>query len=387
MRLRTRCWNTLLEYSEPQSVTIPEDPRKRETIVIRSRLTSALVLLLLLQSGCSFISGDDGYFRDRKNDYLKAKVYPPISVSETLDDSTIDSLYVIPVSDSEAHTPSSFEVPRPVPLSTSSDKDSVLIQKLGDKQWILVNVNPSNLWPQLKYFLVKNKIGIEEEDGTSGVIETAWLIPQGSDKREKYRFVVEQGLQRNMSEVHIEHIERDTKMDFAKEWSDYKGSEERRNWMIDELATFVASGANTGSVSLLAQGISTANKLTMAKSPQGYPVIILRLPFNRSWASMQRALEKSQFEIEDMDRSKGVYYVRFTPKVSDEEDKPGFWGRVFRDDDEEALLDTDYAGENYQLKVAESDEGVRVSLHQDAEAEFSAVESEKLLNVIKGNLL
>ena len=45
----------------------------------------------------------------------------------------------------------------------------------------------------------------------------------------------------------------------------------------------------------------------------GFLIIAIKLPFNRSWASVQRALQKAQFKITDQNREEGTYHVRYMP--------------------------------------------------------------------------
>ena len=64
---------------------------------------------------------------------------------------------------------------------------------------------------------------------------------------------------------------------------------------------------------------------------------------------------------------------------------------MFVDEEEAKLLDTAYSGESYRITVKQRDALVLVALHQDAQededVEYSVEESERLLNVIKSNLL
>ena len=47
-------------------------------------------------SGCGWLMGDEGYFRDRKHDYREAEVSQPINVPDNLDKSAIKDLYPVP---------------------------------------------------------------------------------------------------------------------------------------------------------------------------------------------------------------------------------------------------------------------------------------------------
>ena len=73
------------------------------------------------------------------------------------------------------------------------------IQKMNNQLWILVTVSPSELWPRLKQFLSTENLLVNIENGEIGMIDTR-------NNSDIYRFKVEQGFQRNTSEVYIRYL-------------------------------------------------------------------------------------------------------------------------------------------------------------------------------------
>ena len=344
----------------------------------------------VLLSSCGWLFGDDGVFRDRGDDYLKAKEYPRTEVPQDLDSASIDDLYVVPPSRrGTGPTPEAFEVPRPEPLVGAADANSVRIQKLGNQQWILVYSTPGQVWPRVTGFLLGNRIQLDVEDGVNGVAETAWLMLENApNKKEKYRFRVDRGVQRETAEIFVTQIEMPASADSAGsdhlDWPRYSHSFERESWMVRELATYFANNPGRQSYSLLAQGISAASKVKMHKGEQGWPFIALQLPYDRAWASLGRALEKAHFEVKDLDRSEGIYFVLHRPKAEEEEDKPGFFARLFGGDDEEGEAGD---GDAFRVNIASADAGVHISIRSEsAEEALSVADAESLLRQIQGNL-
>jgi len=109
--------------------------------------------------------------------------------------------------------------------------------------------------------------------------------------------------------------------------------------------------------------------------------ILLALPYERAWASVGRALEKSGFEITDRDRSAGAYYVRLVGLPTEEDD--GWFDWLFGGDDDEAL-----AGKEYIVQTeARDEESVTIRLRpQDASAPLEKQEEQGLLVLIKGSI-
>ena len=372
-----------------------------------------LIVLALptVLAGCGWLTGEDGYFRDRGDDYRKARTLPPMSLPEGKKSESIEPLYPIPVEKTDALLGEEFEVPRPAPLVADPEEGVVRIQKLGDQQWILLNGAPGAVWPRIRGFLVGNQISLDREDASQGVLETAWLRLKGPEgRREKYRFRVDQGVQRDSTEVYVSQLvweRKDGEEGAEPAWGERSMDSERETWMVKELAGYLADTSDAASVSLLAQGISTANKVYIVRGEGGVPRIDLRLPFERAWASLGRALPRAGFSVTDLDRSTGVYYVKYDPappepKAKDGETPPegdveiarpererkGFFKRMFSwwGDDEGEDEDNPALGRSYRVQMNNASDGVTIDIRREDGSEFEKGENEFLLGVVKAHL-
>ena len=133
-------------------------------------------------------------------------------------------------------------------------------------------------------------------------------------------------------------------------------------------------------------------------------MIDLRLPFERAWASLGRSLPRAGFTVQDLDRSAGIYYVKYEPsqkkddaeagegevEISKEEPKSGgkgFFKRLFSwwgDDDEDE--DNPALGRAYRLQMREATGGATIEVRREDGTPFEDGENEFLLGVIKANL-
>ena len=365
--------------TEKKSATVAPAWRK-STLRIASLACGVAVL-----SSCGTFFGDDGMFRDRKNDYLQEKLLPPLAVPDDVDFKAEDELFIIPNVTNESLPNNDFQVPRPAPLINAGADDSVRIQKLGDERWILVELPPSHLWQRLKNFLAENKIPVVREQANQGLLETGWLQRLGDDTpktKERYRFRVEQGVQRSSSEVHILQFQQPFAAASAEQidWPEKSVSAEREKQMTQTLAQHLASSSEFESVSLMAQGIGSASRVNLVRNTTGEPVVKLSLPFDRAWASLGSALKKADFNVVDLNRSKGLYYVAYEP--ADDEDKPGFFSRLFgagkKEEDAEA--------KNYLFNVERLDDGVQIGIRKSADKELAEEQAKALLERVKGYL-
>lgn len=370
-----------------------------------------LMAATLLLAGCSWLIGDEGYFRDRGDEYRNARSIPKMELPEGKKSEAIEDLYAIPVERTDVLLGSEFEVPRPAPLVGDPEQNVVRIQRLGEEQWILLDGAPGEIWPRIRAFLLSNRIGIEREDAANGVIETGWLVfKSNAERRERYRYRVEQGVQRNSTEVYVTQLawaRAEGSAEAAPEFGERSKDAEREAWMIKELAGYLADTGADASVSLLAQGISTVNKVYIVRGPDGAPVIDLKLPGERAWASLGRALSRAEFRVQDLDRSGGTYFVVYEPgtrveektspgeapppegetvaQAEPEEDGEGFFSGMFNwwgGDDEENPA----RGRAYRVQMTEAEGGVLIGVSREDGSEFEEGEHEFLLGLIKGHL-
>jgi outer membrane protein assembly factor BamC len=342
-------------------------------------LSAGLVLLSSGMGGCGWLTGENGLMRDRKNDYLKAAVAPPLKLPAGMAAPMIEDLYVIPPS-SNAARPREFEVPRPSPLLADLSEQKVRIQKLQDQQWILVAVPPSQLWTQVREFLLLRRIGIVSEVGQQGTIDTSMLTAESVSAPERYRFHIEQGVQRNMSEVHVLQSNDGS-------WPQVSTQRAREDWMVNELSEYLAGSIDRAAYSLVAQGINTSSRLDLMRPEQGAAYLLLRLPSERAWASLAYALKRSPLKAQDVDRSAGSFYARYLPPPR-EDDKPNWFMGMFVDDPEYA--DVEYGGNHYVVVVKEVAEGIEIRVQPqegtDRDDDFTDAEAEYMLGLIKGYL-
>lgn len=345
------------------------------------------VLLLaapVFLSGCSYLTGDDGYFRDRKDDYLEAKIIDPLKVPEGYDSAALDDIYVLPP-DTRAEAKPTGEIPRPQPLIAGEFDQFVRLQTLSPNTWAVVELSTGEVWPRVRNFFEQNRVELYRADGKQGVLETSWLrFKTDESVMEKYRVTIEPGVQAKTAEVHVRQMSMPAEgsPDNMVEWPAVSNSEEREKWMVTEIANHIAQNTGRQSVSLLAQGISSASRVEVVKPDNADPYIALQLEFFRAWASMSLALRKAEFKVDDRNQSEGVYYVTYEPEVA-EEDQPGFISRLFGatglDEEQEALQ------HSYKVRL-QRQEGNRVHIHLESDKAISRSGHEFLLNVIKGNI-
>jgi len=109
------------------------------------------------------------------------------------------------------------------------------------------------------------------------------------------------------------------------------------------------------------QNAATSPYATMAKGDDGAQLLVVDDPFDRAWRRIGLALDRSGITVNDRDREKGIYQVRYTDPDAE---KPGFFSRLFGKKKD--------AAEQYQVLVKEVAKGSQVSvLDKDGKADKS----------------
>lgn len=299
----------------------------------RSVLRIVVLLLPAVLAGCGSLFGEEGYFRDRGDDYLKADVIAPIDVPQGIEQQEREQLYIIPaIATDNIDYASHFQTPRPQALSENAFSDKVKIQKLEDKRWILVSAAPTEVWPQVRGFLSRNNLEVVYTDATAGVIETGWLkFTNDEVTQNKYRLQIEQGIQPDSTEIHVLHLSVDRNSSAANtiDWPQKSTNADREAWMVDELAGVIASDTSgSQAASLLAQTIGLSDKVTLNVDGEE-PVLRLNVDYTRSQATIIQALDKEGFTFWAQNTKPDLFYVHYAEVDPKESEEPGFFGRLF----------------------------------------------------------
>ncbi len=305
----------------------------------------AASLIVLLLGGCSLlprvpgwdkVGGETGIFRDRKADYLKAETLPRTEVPAGMDSFIIDDLLVIPDVPEGAQQQAFLDPPRPRAIEGRSDRE-VVIQRMEERGWVIVDVSPSQVWPRIRDYWRQNEVEITFENPSAGLMETGWFTLEGNvATQERFRVTVETGFQDNSAEIRLLHMEsaRGTPVIVQMPFPATSMNAETEYTVLSSLSSYLADVADlyqASSVSFLAGSINSTGKATLINTEGGNEIRQLRADYNRSWAAVGRALLRNGAEIVTQDVGQGTYDVVYTPglKPVGEEQEEGFFHQVW----------------------------------------------------------
>ena len=348
-----------------------------------TRSSAVAALCAALVSGCSWTGS---FFSSDKVAYETAQQSKsPLEVPPVLSQLPRDDRFVVP-DRPQTVTASGQQATRPAAGSTTAAAAAVVptvvpvgvvakIERQGNQRWLAVNLPPERVWPVLVEFWPTVGLKIEKSDAATGILETAWAenrakLPQDIIRRtlgrvldsvystgemDKYRARVERTAQ-NTSEIYVSHrgmieVYTTSAQDQTK-WQPRPSDPELEAEILQRLMVqFDASAAKPASTAAASPAMpgapaaagtpapaASAPTTQQARVVKGADGRSERLDiddgFDRAWRRVGLALDRGAFTVEDRDRGKGIYFVRYLDPDYEAKAKSdqGFLSRVFSKD-------------------------------------------------------
>ncbi|SAK66804.1 lipoprotein [Caballeronia hypogeia] len=293
------------------------------------------------------------------------------------------------------------------------------IQRDGTERWLVVDgKSPDQVWPQVRRFWQEQGFLLVVDQRDKGVMETDWneTHPQISDglirdtlskatgnsyvtaERNKYRTRLETApnggtyvfiSQKGMREA-LTGVNNDTSQWQARPNDPALENEYLKRLMsslsiadqrmasggatpLDTSAPAGGTGTNSGQAAQPAKGdakaaaVAAQNVASSGNSPIRNEVVPeaessqLTLPeaYDRAWLRVGIALDRANFTVDDRDRNKGVYFVRYVDPTDKSSAEQGFWSQVFHGRKE-------MKAKQYQINVrAITEQQTRVAIVDD----------------------
>jgi outer membrane protein assembly factor BamC len=344
----------------------------------------AFVMVALALGGCSI----NEYLDERgRVDYKSTGKRPSLDIPPDLASPRGDGRFNIPDRGADTRTASGFERSRTgVQQSRAStvlpETAGVQMVRQGSERWLVTEMNPDQVWPILREFWQESGFIIDTESRETGILETDWAenrakIPQdvirrtigkvfdqiySTGERDKFRTRIERGAQG--TEIYVSH--RGMLEVFSNRDQDQTVWQPRptdpeleieflRRLMVKLGGTQEAAAQQAGTTATSAAAPARATLVADAEPPR----VELAEPFDRAWRLIGLALDRGGFTVDDRDRSRGTYFVRYIDPEAQAKaasSKPGFFSRMFGSKKEEI------ASEQFQLQAVAGGSGTTVTV-------------------------
>jgi outer membrane protein assembly factor BamC len=306
-----------------------------------SRAVAALLLAAL--AGCGTTMLDPA-----KVDYKAAakQTLPPLEIPPDLTAPARDDRFQIPDTAPAAGstTLSAYNAertaggPKVGTTQVLPDIDKVKIVRAGSERWLVVPEPPEKVWPKLKEFWQENGLLVKTESPETGIMETDWAenrakVDNGmlrnflggvlnsvysTGEMDKYRTRLERGADPNTTEIYITHRGMEEVYTSAAKdntiWQPRPPDPGLEAEFLRKL--MVKFGVDDAKARVQLAEKLTDERAKIVNAQDGVGTLHLEDPFDRAWRRVGLALDRVGFTVEDRDRSKGFYFVRYVdPEV------------------------------------------------------------------------
>jgi outer membrane protein assembly factor BamC len=323
---------------------------------IARRLIASAVLVAL--AGCGGSSLLDG----KKVDYKSAGKAPPLEIPPDLTKPTRDDRYAVPDMAGKGSATYSVYSAERTPQAQAQNTTvlpqvdvRMRVERSGNQRWLVVPSGAEALWPRIKDFWQELGFIIKTETPEAGVMETDWAEDRakiGDDlirntlgrvldslystgERDKFRVRLEPGAEpgttdifishRGMMEVYVTEGKDQTK------WQPREADPNLEAEMLRRLMVFLGTEEKRAAAMVAETAGKPQARATMQRASDGAPGSLeMQERFDRAWRRVGLALDRVGFTVEDRDRSKGIYFVRYVDSDTDarKKDDPGFLSKL-----------------------------------------------------------
>jgi outer membrane protein assembly factor BamC len=378
---------------------------------LRNKLRTAALGLLCLALGAMLAACGSFAIEGKKVDYKSANKLPPLEVPPDLTRPSGDDRFVVPdINPKSTATYSEYNRERAGQQKVSTGQSSVLpqtsearIERDGSQRWLVVKGAPGDVWPVVKDFWQETGFIVNVEVPEGGVMETDWAenrarvsdagwarsilgkfmdMVYSTGARDKFRTRLERGTEPGTTEIYISHRGmEEVYVDPQQEktmWQPRPSDPGLEAEMLGRLLTRFGVD-QTRAKSQVASASTVPQRATLSKSADGTRTLALDEQFDRAWRRVGLALDRVGFTVEDRDRSKGLYYVRYIdPQIDNTAPEKGSWfSRLkFWGNDKPKQL------EQFRIEVKDSTQGCQVTVFSKDGAQESPETAGKILTLL-----
>lgn len=310
-----------------------------------------LSLLFAISMGlaaCSSMS-----IESKKIDYKSAGKLPPLEIPPDLTSPNRDERYAVPdISPRGSATFSAYSSERSGTRDAARQEvlpqiEKMRVERSGSQRWLVVAGTPDKIWPTIKEFWQELGFIVNLELPDAGIMETDWAenrakLPQdmiratlgrfldqiySTPERDKFRTRLEKGTEEGTTEIYISH--RGMYEVYATEgqdrtvWQPRPADPELEAEMLRRLMVRLGT-EESRSRAMMASEAKKEERARLLRSTTGAGSLQVLESFDRSWRRVGLALDRVGFTVEDRERSKGLYYVRYVdPEAGDAKKKDG----------------------------------------------------------------
>lgn len=335
----------------------------------------------------------------------KQSTAPSLEIPPDLTAPTREDRFSVPGDRPRSATANQQTKGGPLPASFGvlpSVKDA-RIDRAGSQRWLVVKAKPDELWQTIKEFWQENGFILDIERPESGVMETDWAENRakiGGDfirntigrfldslystpERDKFRTRLEPNAN-GETDIFISHrgmIEiYKTEGRDQTVWQPRPADPELEADFLRRLMVRLGTDAGTAQ-KVLAAGARPPERAKLVRTGAD-SMVELEDTFDRAWRRVGLALDRVGFTVEDRDRTKGLYFVRYADPDAGAKKSDGFLGRM-----------TDFmrktpekTAEQYQVLVRDARTATQIAVLSKSGASENSATTQRILGLLHEQL-
>ena len=359
--------------------------------------------MLAAVAGCSSLNIDT-----KKVDYKSATKAPSLETPPDLTAINPDDRFVVPdINPQGTATYSAYNQERTGQAKQNAntvlpDVPKVSLERAGSQRWLVVNESPEKVWPVVKEFWQELGFIINIETPQAGIMETDWAenrakIPMdpirgvlskiidsvySTAERDKFRTRLEDGKTPGTTEIYISHrgmyeVIKGGDGGNQTVWEPRPADPELEAEMLRRLMVRFGVAEEKAKSMVAANTLPERAKITRNGESGGN--LIVNDAFDRAWRRVGLALDRVGFTVEDRDRSKGVYYVRYVdPELDNKKEESGWLSKLafWRGSKDKIQKD------QYQIVLTESGDNTRVEVRGKEGSPDKSAAGTHILNLL-----
>jgi outer membrane protein assembly factor BamC len=338
---------------------------KRSAFSLHATRLAVLALALGTLAGCDTLN--DWFASDRVN-YKATSSAPPLTVPSDLTASQSDQHYVAPPADAALggapQRATTAAGNKTFGMPSQQDPLGMHIERDGDRRWLVLDGrSPDQVWPQLQEFWSENGFSLKTDAPDTGIMQTNWAenranIPDdwfrrtigkvvdfaySSGTRDSFRTLVTRGAD-GQTDISITHSALEEVLT-GQDKTSSRWVERPRDPALEAefLAKLMQKFGLTDAQSkqLLTDARSSTAPVSIALASDGGSTLDLAESFDSAWLRVGLALDRTNFTVDNRDRQKGIYYVRYADSMQ-ELKREGLFGKLFAGDKKNSKQGQEY---------------------------------------------
>lgn len=252
-------------------------------------------------------------------------------------------------------TPSA-SAPAAAPAAPLQTNTKIRIERAGNERWLVVQgTDTAALWPRMQEFWRDLGFILIVDNQAAGLMETEWAenhakVPgdmiqsalqrmlgthYSTGERDKFRVRLESTSQPGSVEIYIsnrrmEEVHNSGDQD-GTHWEPRPNDPELEGAMLQRLMVRLGTDEKVAQKMVAETKTAAPARASVAPGPNGVLQLTVNDNLDRAWRQVGLALDRTGVVVEDRDRAKGIYFVRYIvnedPNTAKE--KQGWFARHF----------------------------------------------------------